>query len=252
MLPGRETFAERSADYASARPTYPPELFAWLADQVARRELAWDCGTGNGQAAIGLAPYFERVHASDRAAEQVAHGEPRANVTYAVHPAEATPLTDATVDLIVVAQALHWFDFARFWPEVARVARAGAYFCAWGYAWFESPPEVDGALVAPLRDLLVPFWAPQNRLVWEGYREADVAFPFVRERTPAFEIRVTWTVDQLLAYLATWSAYKRSRADATAARAVDELFVRARTLVPPHERLPIRMALATLAARIGP
>ena len=69
-------FSGVAGAYAGLRPRYPDRLFAWLAEFVDRRELAWDCGTGNGQAAVALADYFERVIGTDASAAALEE-EPR-------------------------------------------------------------------------------------------------------------------------------------------------------------------------------
>lgn len=137
----KDHFSGHAANYRAFRPTYPPELFAFLASVVPRRELVWDCGTGNGQAAVVLAEHFARVFATDASAEQIANAEPHPKVEYAVAPAEKCPLPDASADLITVAQALHWFDHDRFFAEVRRVCKPGAVFAATCY----SAPGVEFA-----------------------------------------------------------------------------------------------------------
>lgn len=131
-MEGRKTFSVASAAYASGRPLYPTELFTWIASNCESHRKAWDCATGNGQAALGLAPHFECVEATDISAEQIEHCFPAPNISYSVQPAEQTMFPTSNFDLVAVAQALHWFDFERFWPEVWRTAKPNAFFCAWG------------------------------------------------------------------------------------------------------------------------
>ena len=114
-----ELFATVAREYANFRPEYPPELFAWLARQCVARELAWDCGCGSGQASVALAEHFDQVHATDVAPEQIAAAKPHPRVKYSVAPAEHSGLPDASVDLVTVAQALHWFDVRAFYAEAA-------------------------------------------------------------------------------------------------------------------------------------
>jgi SAM-dependent methyltransferase len=248
---GANSFAERSADYAAARPTYPHALFDWIAGQCSAREAAWDCATGNGQAALGLAAHFATVHATDISLEQVAHGFAAPNIVYAAAPAERSGFAPASFDAVTVAQALHWFDFPLFWDELRRVARPGAFFCAWGYSWFDPEPELDAALLAPLRLLLEPFWAPANRLLWSGYRSADIAFPFDRLPTPPFRIEVAWRLADLVAYVRTWSAAKTTQRTPDAAAEMAALFHAAERRVDPEKLFPLSMPLSLLAARIG-
>lgn len=245
-------FSVRSDAYASDRPDYPAELYAWIAGQCGRRDAAWDCATGNGQAALGLAAYFERVQATDVSAEQIAHARPHVAVTYSVAPAEESGFPDASFDLVSVAQALHWFELPRFWREVSRVCRPGALFCAWGYAWPVVGPALEDALVAPVRRALEPFWAPNNAILWRGYQVHEIGFPFDNLPTPELAIEVRWTLDELLRYLRTWSAYKHSAADPRATAALLDAEHDAKRLVDPAEVLTVRMPLSIRAGRVHP
>lgn len=208
-----DTFDHESAEYAAARPHYPDALFAWLAETCTRTEAAWDCATGNGQAAIGLARHFRHVEATDSSAEQIAEAFPAENVRYSIQLAERTSFAESSFDLVAVAQALHWLDYELFWPEVRRVGRRGALFCAWGYAWFRGPEEVDQLLLEPVCDLVEPYWAKENRILWNGYAEEDVGFPFQRIAAPELSIEVTWPFEAIAAYVRTWSAFRRAVAD---------------------------------------
>lgn len=244
------TFSEKSVNYAEARPHYPNDLYVWIAEQCTRREAAWDCATGNGQAAIGLSRHFKQVTATDISQEQIDHSMLRDNIDYQVRSAEESGLEDDSVDLITVAQALHWFDYDRFWPEVQRVARPGALFCAWGYAWLNSLPVIDEGLIIPFRKAIEPFWAPNNKILWDGYRIDQIRFPFAPIVTPGFEISLQWSVRQLVDYMKTWSAYKLSRKNAEAASTLDKITADAITLAPDKETIPVRMPLIVIAGFI--
>ncbi len=212
-------FSGHAADYARARPTYPPELFAWLATQCAAHDFAWDCGTGNGQAARALAEHFRHVHATDLSAEQVAQAAPHPRVDYLAAPAEASGLPDHACDLITVAQALHWFCSDAFYGEVKRVLKPSGLFAAWTYTLLRGEPELNAAVEDFHTNIVGPWWPPERRWVDLGYRE--IPFPFTDIETPGFEIRLEWTRGDLLAYLRTWSATQRcikeSGADPTVA-----------------------------------
>lgn len=200
-------FSQQSDQYAAARPHYPAALFDFIAANAPATERVWDCGTGSGQAAIGLARVFASVEASDPSAAQIANALPAANVHYSVQPAEHTTFPDAHFDAVCVAQALHWFDFARFFPEVRRVLRPGGLFAAWGYAWFQVTPAFDAAFSSAVLQPLADDWAPQNALLWNGY--AAVPFPFTTIAAPPFRITCAWNLHQLLSYVGTWSALRR-------------------------------------------
>lgn len=213
-------FSDKSDLYAQARPKYPAPLFRYLAEQSRETTRAWDCGTGSGQAAVALADYFRAVDATDVSREQIANATPHPRVTYAVQPAEATGFPDAAFDLITVAQALHWFDLDKFWPEVRRTLKPGGIFAAWAYGWPHISPAVDAVLQRELLDPIRPYWAEQNRLVWSGYR--DIPFPFDELAVPRIEMTLQWNLAELLAYLGTWSA-TRCYVEANGAGVLDHL-----------------------------
>lgn len=250
LVDAKKTFSVDSGSYARNRPLYPAALFAWIASGCRERRAAWDCATGNGQAALGLAGYFDRVEASDISAEQIGEGFGAANVRYSEQAAERTDFHDAAFDLVAVAQALHWFDFDLFWPEVRRVAKPGAFFCAWGYGWFRCDAELREAYVDPLLALLDPYWAPNNRLLWEGYPSEDIRFPFERVEAPDFSIEARWDIAELAGYIRTWSPYKRALADAGAAATIARLEAEALERFAGRGRFLLDMPLAIAAGPI--
>jgi ubiquinone/menaquinone biosynthesis C-methylase UbiE len=202
-------FSAVATDYADARPSYPAALFDWLASRCARHELAWDCGAGSGQASLALAAHFARVFATDASAAQIARATPHPRVDYRVAPAECSGLDPHCADLVTVAQALHWFDADRFWPEVRRVARTGALCAAWTYGPLRVDGEEAAAHVQRRRAFIAPWWPDERRHVENGYRE--LPFPFERLDAPAFAIEARWSVERLLGYLRSWSSVVRFR-----------------------------------------
>lgn len=199
-----DKFSEGAERYRAARPTYPPELFAVLAGLAPGRGLAWDCGTGSGQAAAGLAAWFERVLATDPSAEQIANAAPAERVEYRVERAESVSLADGAADLILAAQALHWFDLDTFYAEAARVLRPSGVLAAIGYDWMYVSPEVDRVVGEQLLPPLRFHWAPQNRLLWDGYR--SIPFPGEEIRIGPFAIHLEWRFEEAWAYVRSWSA----------------------------------------------
>jgi SAM-dependent methyltransferase len=200
-------FSKGSGDYAQSRPTYPDELFRRLAEVAPARDSAWDCATGSGQAALGLARHFAQVEATDASAQQVAHAAPAPNVRYSVQPAESTGFAPASFDAVCVAQALHWFDVDRFYAEVKRVLRPRGVLLVTAYGWSGVSPEFDIEQQRVVIDPIEPYWPPQNQLIMRGYR--DLAFPFERIEMPPMAIEVRWTLDQYVDYMGTWTATRR-------------------------------------------
>lgn len=204
----KDHFSVAAHDYDRFRPGYPPELFEFLAQASPARELAWDCATGTGQAAVALAAHFGSVVATDASAAQIEHASVHPKVRYAVAPAEASGLADASADLVTVAQALHWFELERFYGELRRVVRPGAVFAAWTYSLADADPSVD-PLVEAFYANMAPWWPPERAHVESGYRTLE--FPFEHIEAPAFEIRAAWPLERLLGYFGTWSAVNRCR-----------------------------------------
>jgi SAM-dependent methyltransferase len=152
---------------------------------------------------------------------------------------------------VTVAQALHWFDLPRFWAEVRRVARPGALFCAWGYAWFRYGEEVEAALVDPVKALVEPYWAANNRILWDGYRNADIAFPFERIAAPAFELALETSAAGIAAYVRTWSAFKRAAGDPALAAKLEEVLASGLDTLGRDRPVRAVTPLALVAGRIS-
>jgi len=209
MTEFKDHFSTHATDYAKYRPGYSDALFAWLASLSAHRDLAWDVGTGSGQAALGLARYFSRVIASDAAQAQVSSAVAHARIVYKVMPAERSDLADASVDLVTVAQAIHWFDFDRFYAEVRRVLKPEGAIAVWTYGVNKIAPDVDAVVQRYYAHIVGPYWPPERDYVEKNYR--TIPFPFAEIRAPDFRMQQRWRLDDLLGYLATWSATKRYR-----------------------------------------
>jgi SAM-dependent methyltransferase len=175
---------------------------------VPTSSVVWDCGTGNGQAAIDLANRFAKVMATDASREQIASASPHPRVEYSVAPAEQSGLPDASVSLIAVAQALHWFDLHRFYAEANRVLKPGGVLAVWGYGFNQVEGEAANGIVQHFYSTTVgPYWPPERKLIEQGYR--PIPFPFVEATPPAFCMEVNWTLDELIGYFSTWSATTR-------------------------------------------
>jgi SAM-dependent methyltransferase len=207
----KDHFSEVAARYAEFRPTYPEKLFSWLAGLCAEHETAWDCATGSGQAASGLARHFTTVIATDASGEQIAHAKAPENVSFRVAPAEASGLKENSVDLVTVAQAAHWFELPRFFAESQRVLKPGGVLALWGYGRLELPAGMDEIFQRFYSETIGPYWPPERKWIDDGYRSLD--FPFAGIPASDFFIEVEWNLPRLLAYLSTWSAVKRYRAD---------------------------------------
>ena len=193
-------------DYARFRPRYPDELFRYLASLVPEKGLAWDCATGNGQAAIGLAGEFEHVVATDASEKQIANAALHPRVKYRVAPAENSRIDSKTIDLLTIAQALHWFDLDRFYAEATRVLKRQGVIAAWAYNLLRTAPPIDAVVNHYYSNVVGAFW-PAERVLVEKFDQ--LPFPFAEIATPLFDMVTDWNVEHLLGYLRTWSATQR-------------------------------------------
>jgi len=200
-------FSRQADRYTQFRPHYPRALFEYLATIAPGRTLAWDCGTGSGQAAVALAEFFAHVIATDASERQLEFAEPHERVRYQVAAAESSPLADGSADLVTVAQAIHWFDFDRFYPEVRRVLRPGGALAAWAYGLAEITPEVDAVVWHLYSDLLGSYWPPERQAIMDRYE--SIPFPFAEIHPPQFAMTAEWDLDALLGYLSTWSSAEK-------------------------------------------
>ena len=202
----KDHFSGHAADYSRYRPgAYPDGLYKALAALAPDTARAWDCATGNGQAALGLAAHFAQVDATDASAKQIEAAQAHPKVHYATAPAEASGLPDGDVSLVTVAQALHWFDLPKFYAEVRRVTKPQAIIACWCYMHCAVTPAVDAVTARLYADILGDaYWPPERKHVETAYRDLD--FPFSRIELPAFRLEVRWDLEHYAGYLKSWSA----------------------------------------------
>jgi len=200
-------FGKKSSDYLQYRPDYPDELYQYLVGLATQHELAWDCGTGNGQAAGQLSPHFKQVIGSDVNQQQLDVAIKKANVHYYCWPAEKTGLSATTVDLVTVAQALHWFNLEPFYQEVQRVSKSSGIMAAWCYSLGSINQEIDMVIKKLYTDILGNgYWPSERRYIDEQYQ--TIYFPFKKMETPQFNIEKKMDFTHVIGYLNTWSAVK--------------------------------------------
>lgn len=203
----KDYFSGHSKLYATFRPTYSDDLYAFIFKHVKNFDAAWDCATGNGQVAQVLAKHFKHVEATDISQQQLDNAVQINNIHYAAHGAEQTTFPDNHFDLITVGQAMHWFDLDRFYSEVNRVAKKDAVLAVWGYAVLSVNPKIDEHFYHFYNHVVGPYWDSARKMVEEQY--ANVPFPFEQIETPKFSIIVEWTLEEFAGYLTTWSATQK-------------------------------------------
>jgi SAM-dependent methyltransferase len=202
-------FSSTSKEYSFSRPIYPDILYKFLSEITPNKDIAWDCATGNGQAAIGLCKYFKNVIASDASKGQLEYQFSRNNIMYEMYPAEKADIRDNSVDLITVAQAAHWFDLDSFYKEVTRISKSNGVLAIWSYGMHKIDNDID-KISEKLNvggDILGRYWPRETNYVKEDYK--TIPFPFKEFPSQKFEMTVNWNLDDLVCYMQTWSAVKR-------------------------------------------
>lgn len=202
----KDNFSEQAKEYSQFRPGYPEEAFQFIKSKLTSFENAWDCGTGNGQVAARLSEFFKRVEATDISRNQLKNAKKKTNISYSLQPAEKTDFREKEFDLIISAQAAHWFDLEKFYNEVRRCLKPNGILVLMGYELFYSNKQINEIINEFYDGIIGPFWDPERRHLENSYQ--DFAFPFSEIETPEFVQEYLWSIDHLLGYLRTWSAVK--------------------------------------------
>jgi len=200
----KDNFSAQAKQYAQYRPYYPIEMIDYILSFVNNKNVALDVATGNGQVAAALAPHFETVYATDISEKQIENAATAPNIYYSISRAEQTTFADNEFDLITVAQAIHWFNFDDFYTEVRRIIKPGGIFAVLGYGLFSTNNESDKIIVHFYKDIIGPYWDAERKYLDDNY--TTIPFPFNEIQVKQFINNFTWTFDQLVGYLNTWSA----------------------------------------------
>lgn len=217
----KDYFSDDSEAYQKFRPQYPPALFEYLASLTQEHERAWDCATGTGQAAISLTQYFSTVIATDASQSQIERASQQEGIIYQLAAAEQNNIESESIDIITVAQALHWFNIDRFAHEVTRVLKPDGILAVWSYNLLQIQPEINEIINDLSSTVLAPFWTKERKLVESGYKE--IRLPFTELHPPRFQMAAEWNLTRLIGYLCTWSAVKKYQSE-TGDNPVENLF----------------------------
>ena len=240
-------FSGHATDYAEYRPTYPRELILFLSGAAPGHDLAWDCGTGSGQAAFLLANEFQRVVATDPSATQLAEASEHPRIEYRVASERDSGLPDGSCDLVTAAQAAHWFDISAFYKEADRILRPRGVLAIWCYQTTEVDPATSRLISTFEHQRVGPYWPRGREHVDAGYR--TLPFPYDRLDVPPLVMRIRWSREQFEGYVETWSAVRRC----SEAEGVNPMTEFKRDLAPlwpdPVEVREVRWSLVVIAGR---
>jgi len=202
----KDNFSSKSNEYLKYRPTYPPELYSYIDSIIVNKSAVWDCGTGNGQVAMELSRIFEKVYATDISQSQLEQAPKQKNIEYSVQRAEKTNFCNDLFDLIVVAQAIHWFDFEKFYMEVNRTGKPNSYIVVIGYGLHRINPDIDKVILEFYKNIIGNYWDIERKYLDENYQ--TIPFPFHEMEVPLFKNSYNWSFEHLIGYLRTWSSVK--------------------------------------------
>ncbi len=206
----KDNFSHNSSNYAHFRPSYPKEVFTFLETVLSGNERVWDCATGTGQVASELVHLFDHIEATDLSENQLKNAVSHPKINYSQQVAEQTNFPDAYFDCVTVGQAIHWFDFEKFYAEVKRVLKPNGILVVLGYGNIQIENEKVQKQVTKLySEILGAYWDAERKYIDEAYE--TIPFPLEEIATPHFQMTYEWTKEQLLGYLGTWSAVRHYR-----------------------------------------
>lgn len=200
-----DKFSKQAATYKKFRPTYPSQLFDFINSQCPDKNMAWDCGTGNGQVAAILAESFKNVYATDISENQIQNAIQKPNISYAVERSEMTSLPNKSIDLLTVAQAIHWFDFDVFYNEAKRVLKPNGTLAIWGYGLLRINASINKIIDNFYTNEIGPYWNKERRHIDNNYESIPFNFDPIKT-TEKFKIETNWTLNQLEGYFNSWSS----------------------------------------------
>lgn len=204
----QDHFSSIASKYKAGRISYPKALYDYLENLCSENNSAWDCATGSGQAAVDLSPYFKKIIATDISAPLLALAEASKNIEFQNSSAEESGIPSHSIDLVTVAQAIHWFHFDRFWEEVQRVSKNNAILAFWGYVWPGVNDKIDSILETYL-SVVDDYWPERCRFLQSSY--AAIEAPFKKLNTPSFHVQEMWSAFDFLAHLESWSSTRYYR-----------------------------------------
>lgn len=207
MINLSEKFNDDTKNYKKLRPTYPDSLFQWIHHIALEKELALDCGTGNGQAANKLTPYFKRIIAIDSSQNQIEIATPHPKIDYYCISAEDLSLNENSIDVITCASSVHWFNLKKFYMQCRRILKKNGAVIFFTYTWPSSSNRLVDQVLTDIKHALMPFFPKESRYHIDKY--ATLPFPFKEITPPSLFFTQNWMVDELMRFFSTWVFIKQ-------------------------------------------
>ncbi|KAJ4771546.1 S-adenosyl-L-methionine-dependent methyltransferases superfamily protein [Rhynchospora pubera] len=212
-------FDKTAEQYAQRRPGYPKEWFSMLASLTPEHKVAWDAGSGSGQAAISVAEHYDQVIATDVSATQLKHAAEHPKVRYLHTPISTSEDElvsklggDNSIDLIISATAVHWFDLPFFYSVANRVLKKPhGIIAVWTYGIDMQHLKNSSKM---LLEAVLPYSDPRTRHLLEGYKKLPFPFESVgygSEGSPVeLSMEIEMTLVEFVKSLKTVSAFVKA------------------------------------------
>ncbi|KAK1422025.1 hypothetical protein QVD17_24866 [Tagetes erecta] len=218
-----EGFVKQAKQYSEARPRYPPEMFDFIASKTPCHDVAWDVGTGNGQAATSLVSIYKSVVATDTSKKQLEFAPKLSNIRYectspnmSMSELEEKIGPESSVDLVTVAQALQWFDLDTFYNQVKWILKKpSGVIAVWCYTLPNIDDEVDLVLQKSYMESKSYLVGLAREMIEDKF--ANIKFPFDPvagcDHTGPFEFQTKklMTLDELFTFIRSASPYQTAR-----------------------------------------
>ena len=200
----KDNFSTQAAMYAQFRPRYTENIFKPIVDICVEKNTVWDCATGNGQAAVILAQHFKKVFATDLSQKQIGNAMPTENITYSVVSAESAQFDKNSLDLIVVAQAVHWFNFEKFYAHANAFLKKDGIIALVGYGIHSVNAKIDAIVNNFYAQTIGAYWDSERKHIEQHYTK--ITFPFNEIKIPETQMHFDISFESFIGYLNSWSA----------------------------------------------
>jgi ubiquinone/menaquinone biosynthesis C-methylase UbiE len=242
-------FSSLSESYQKFRPSIPKLFFDFLFTTVYEQGRAWDCAAGTGQNSKALKAGFKNVAATDISSQMIKKAQRHSGINHCVAQSECACFKDQIFDLVLVAQAIHWFDLPMFYNEVKRVLKKDGIIAAVAYGFSSIEQSIDLILEKFRFQFLDPYWHPRAKMVFEGYQ--NLSFPFEEIEIEPIHLKIRWNMYELLGFMRTWSGVKKFIEDHNEDPVLKIVDVLEREWGNPESKKELTFPLYTRIGKVG-
>lgn len=211
--------ASHARIYSKFRPTYPKALLDILTGYLVRsgsdQDTVVDIGCGSGQSTFYLQDSFKHCIGVDISKAQVQEAQKKCeemhckNVEFRVGNGMDLPMETASANAVTIAQAWHWMaNLEKFYSECKRILKPHGCLAVYGYGNVHLKNELCNQLVRDFyKNTLTGCWHKERCHIDNEYAEVDLPFSNVERHD--IEMPKTYTVEDFIGYVSTWSGYEK-------------------------------------------